>query len=261
MLCSLATFSSNKQSLPLTEPARFVRKLKDTTFRVGQALTLRVAFTGSQKISVTWRKNGKLIWASYQYNVQTTDSGCRLDVLNSDREEACGRYTCEISNSEGSDICHANVKLGKDTDRMPVDRADGPPSVVSARLRGFPFHHLHVNIGCFHDPWLLLLLEPVRFVSKLQGVCHKLGKPLTLECTFSGSQRVCVTWRKDGKPIWASYLYNVRTTDSSCALEVLNCDRAAAAGKYTCEISNAEGTDTCDAHVSIGNTITSMWSC
>lgn len=96
----------------LTEPARFIRKLENTTFRVGEPLTLRVAFTGSQRVNVTWKKDGGPIWASYQYNVKTTDCSCVLDVLNSDREEAHGRYTCEISNTQGSDICHAYVKLG-----------------------------------------------------------------------------------------------------------------------------------------------------
>lgn len=62
---------------------------------------------------MTWRKDGKLIWASYKYNVKTTNDTCILEVLNSDREEAVGRYTCEVSNAEGSVICHANVKLGK----------------------------------------------------------------------------------------------------------------------------------------------------
>lgn len=104
----------------------------------------------------------------------------------------------------------------------------------------------------------LLLSEPVRFVKKLEDVCHELGKPLRLECTYTGSQRVYVTWKKDDKPIWASYQYNVKTTDSSCILEVLYSDRAAAAGKYTCEISNAEGTDICHSHVKIGNTLTHL---
>ncbi|KAM9710661.1 titin-like [Menidia menidia] len=192
------------------EPARFVRKLENTTFRVGQPLALRVAFTGSPRLSVSWRKDGRPIWASYQYNVRTTDCSCVLEVLNSDREEAQGRYSCEISNAEGSDSCHAYVKL-----------------------------------------------EPVRFVKKLTDVAHELGQPLRLECSYAGSQRAYVTWKKDDRLIWASYQYNVKTTESSCVLEVLNSDRAACAGKYTCEISNAEGTDTCHAHVKIGNTLTS----
>lgn len=63
-------------------------------------------------MSVTWRKDGKLIWASYQYNMKTTEEACVLQVLNSDREEAAGTYSCEISNAGGRDVCQANVKLG-----------------------------------------------------------------------------------------------------------------------------------------------------
>lgn len=96
---------------------------------------------------------------------------------------------------------------------------------------------------------LLPLSEPVRFVKKLEDTAYKLGERLTLKCTYTGSQRVHVTWTKDGKPIWASYKYNVKTTDSSCILEVLNSDREEAAGLYSCEISNADSSAVCDAYV------------
>ena len=96
---------------------------------------------------------------------------------------------------------------------------------------------------------LLLLSEPVRFVKKLEDTSFHLGNPLSLTCTYTGSQRVYVSWMKDGKPIWASYKYNVKTTDSSCVLEVLNSDREEAAGIYSCQVSNAEGSAICDAHV------------
>lgn len=106
------------------------------------------------------------------------------------------------------------------------------------------------------DPILtppLLLSEPVHFTRKLKDTTFTLGQPLQLLCTYSGSPRVSVAWTKDGKPIWASYQYNVRTTNSSCVLEILNSDRPAAGGTYACAISNGAGSDKCHARVSLGN--------
>ena len=100
-------------SLLLTEPVSFIKKLEDTSFRVGQPLKLVCKYIGSQRVQVTWKKDDKLIWASYQYNVLTTDSTCALEVLCSDRPAAAGKYSCEISNEAGSDVCHAHVSLGK----------------------------------------------------------------------------------------------------------------------------------------------------
>lgn len=100
--------------LPLSEPVHFVRKLRDISSEKGKPLKLEVTFAGSPRVNVTWKKDGKLIWASYQYNVITTDSSCILEVLNSDRMEAAGRYSCEVDNGVGSDKCEAQVSiLGK----------------------------------------------------------------------------------------------------------------------------------------------------
>lgn len=89
-----------------------MKKLEDMTFRVGQPLKLQVMYTGSQHVHVSWTKDGKPIWASYKYNVKTTNDSCVLEVLNSDREEAAGRYSCEVSNASSSVICQAHVRLG-----------------------------------------------------------------------------------------------------------------------------------------------------
>lgn len=89
-----------------------MKKLRNTFYKIGRPLTLECTFTGSQRIYVSWMKDGKIIWASYKYNVKTTNFSSKLDVLNSDSPEAVGKYSCEISNSEGTDICHAMVKIG-----------------------------------------------------------------------------------------------------------------------------------------------------
>lgn len=91
----------------------------------------------------------------------------------------------------------------------------------------------------------------MHFVTKLKDITAELGKPLKLECTYTGTPRICVTWMKDGKQIWASYQYNVRTTDTSSILEVLNSDRLVASGRYSCEVSNGAGTDICHAQVTM----------
>ena len=96
-----------------TEPARFLKKFEETFFVVGEPLKLVCKYAGSQRVQVTWKKDDKLIWASYQYTVLTTDCTCSLEVLYSDRPAAIGKYSCEISNEAGSDVCHAHVSLGK----------------------------------------------------------------------------------------------------------------------------------------------------
>lgn len=100
--------------LLLSEPVRFVKKLRDISSEKGKPLRLEVTFAGTPRINVTWKKNGHLIWGSYQYNVVTTETSCILEVLDSDRMEAAGRYSCEVENGVGSDRCESQVSiLGK----------------------------------------------------------------------------------------------------------------------------------------------------
>lgn len=94
------------------EPVRFVKELKDLTFMVGQPLHLQVTFTGGKHVHVSWSKDGKPIWASYKYNVKPAPGSCVLEVLNYDREDVAGRYSCQISSAGSSAVCHANVTLG-----------------------------------------------------------------------------------------------------------------------------------------------------
>lgn len=94
-----------------SEPARFVKKLKDLSVALGKKLKLQCEFKGAPKMFVTWYKDGKQLYASYRYNTKVTANTCILEALHESKADTAGRYSCEISNSYGTDMCHAQISV------------------------------------------------------------------------------------------------------------------------------------------------------
>lgn len=95
--------------LPLLEPPCFLKRLSDIVFPITSRLRLECTFTGAPTLFVTWYKDGKQLYASYRYNTRVTESSCALECLHECNSETPGKYSCEVSNSYGTDICHASV--------------------------------------------------------------------------------------------------------------------------------------------------------
>lgn len=92
----------------LSEPARFVKKLSDHSVEPGKSVILEGTYTGTLPISVTWKKDGIGITPSERCNIVTTEKTCILEILSSTKGDA-GRYSCEIENEAGRDVCEALV--------------------------------------------------------------------------------------------------------------------------------------------------------
>lgn len=95
--------------LPLLEPPCFLKRLIDTVLPNNSRLRLECTFTGAPKMFLTWYKDGKQLYASYRYNIKVTENSSILECLHECNKETPGKYSCEVSNSYGIDICHANV--------------------------------------------------------------------------------------------------------------------------------------------------------
>lgn len=76
---------------------------------MNKKLRLECTFIGAPKMFITWYKDGKQVYASYRYNTKVTKNSCILECLHECNTETTGRYSCEITNKYGSDVCYAKV--------------------------------------------------------------------------------------------------------------------------------------------------------
>uniref|UniRef100_A0A452HGP2 Ig-like domain-containing protein n=1 Tax=Gopherus agassizii TaxID=38772 RepID=A0A452HGP2_9SAUR len=76
------------------------------------------------------------------------------------------------------------------------------------------------------------------------------GKPLILECTYSGTPPIAVLWKKNGYRVVHSAKCSITTTETSAILEVPS-SKIEDQGQYTCHIENDSGQDNCHSAVSV----------
>ncbi|XP_039598490.1 titin-like, partial [Polypterus senegalus] len=190
-------------TLTVKEPPSFVKRPDALEALPGSNVTFVATVSGTPPLKLKWFKGSSEIVTGRNSAVLLLGTTASLEMINVDSSRS-GEYTCEITNDAGKDVCSTS----------------------------------------------LFVKEPAKFQKKLKESSVEVGKSLFLECTYSGTPEILVQWMKDGTEISASDKFIITTTENSCILEILDC-RKEDGGRYTCEVTNEAGRDTCQAGVSI----------
>ncbi|KAJ3592471.1 hypothetical protein NHX12_007598 [Muraenolepis orangiensis] len=276
--CQLKNDSGQVECVSLVtvlEPVRFIYKLEDTSFRVGQPLKLVCTYTGSQRVHVTWKKDDKLIWASYQYNVLTTDSTSSLEVL----------YKLKVPpNFTKKPSVSMEDSVGKVV-KMEARVSGSQPISISWFKDGSQIHSSDKHDISFSDNMTLLCLKntsvsdrglysceatnesgkdsfqvsltiserklPPNFTKKpSESMEDSVGKVVKMEARVSGSQPISISWFKDGSQIHNSDKHDVSFSDNMTLLCLKNTS-ASDRGLYSCEATNESGKDSFQVSLTI----------
>lgn len=87
-------------------------------------------------------------------------------------------------------------------------------------------------------------------MKKVNDLSVEKGKNLILECTYTGTPPISVTWKKNGVKIMHSEKCSITTTDTSAILEIPS-SKLEDQGQYSCHIENDSGKDNCHGTITI----------
>lgn len=87
-------------------------------------------------------------------------------------------------------------------------------------------------------------------MKKVNDLSVEKGKNLILECTYTGTPPISVTWKKNGVKVTHSEKCSITTTETSAILEIPG-SKLEDQGQYSCHIENDSGQDNCHGAITI----------
>lgn len=95
-----------------------------------------------------------------------------------------------------------------------------------------------------------ILVEPPSFVQKLENLSLLVGKEVSLRCTLKGSEPMTVSWLKDNHELKEAENIQI-TYENQTALLHINHLQSKHGGKYSCQVQNQAGSQTCSAVLTV----------
>ncbi|CCD63868.1 Muscle M-line assembly protein unc-89 [Caenorhabditis elegans] len=243
-----ATSEATLLVLPRGEPPDFLEWLSNVRARTGTKVVHKVVFTGDPKPSLTWYINNKEILNSDLYTIVTDDKTSTLTINSFNPDVHVGEIICKAENDAGEVSCTANMitytsdMFSESESEAQAEEFVGDDLTEDESLR----EEMHRTPTPVMAP---------KFITKIKDTKAKKGHSAVFECVVPDTKGVCCKWLKDGKEIEliARIRVQTRTGPEGHITQELVLDNVTPedAGKYTCIVENTAGKDTCEATLTV----------
>ncbi|CAI2304070.1 unnamed protein product [Caenorhabditis sp. 36 PRJEB53466] len=247
-----ATSEATLLVLPRGEPPDFLEWLSNVRARTGTKVVHKVVFTGDPKPSLTWYINNKEILNSDLYTIVTDDKTSTLTINSFNPDVHVGEIICKAENDAGEVSCTANMitytsdMFSESESEAQAEEFVGDDLTEDESLR----EEMHRTPTPVMAP---------KFITKIKDTKAKKGHSAVFECVVPDTKGVCCKWLKDGREIEliARIRVQTRTGPEGHITQELVIDNVTPedAGKYTCIVENTAGKDTCEASLTVVETL------
>ncbi|GIY28569.1 hypothetical protein CDAR_558771, partial [Caerostris darwini] len=289
-----------------TSSPKFVKGLKDQSVKEEQTVKYTVKFTGKPKPTIKWAKDDAELTIDGEHVKLIEEASDSLTVVIKDTKiEDSGKYSCTITNSEGSDTTTSKLTVSESTSSPEFTQKlkdkvvkEGSDAECTVKFTGKPkptakwtfdsadltIDNTHTELKVEEDGASLTLIihgatkdddgkyactisnslgsqttsgklsvsAAPQFIKTLDDVEAEEGASLRLNVKFEGTPEPTAVWKKDGKPleIDGKKIKTSIESDDSLTL-IIDKLKKEDVGKYTCEITNPQGTSATSGNVTV----------
>ncbi|KAM9709480.1 titin-like isoform 1-T1 [Menidia menidia] len=253
--------ASCSAALRVVKAPGFLRALEPVTAAaVGQPIRLECQVDEDTGVSVTWTRDGRKVHQSMDCRLSFEDRVAVLEIPKSKVKDS-GRYVCRAANEAGESSCEAQVSVqGKACGRGQwAEPGKWAEPGGWSQAGAVPLHRiLHelltsvcVSVSVSPVCERHTLPEPPSFVRKMEPkLTWKQGAAARLQCSVSGSPELSVHWFCNERELGPRGRHRLGLQGGVASLELPE-PLVADSGRYTCEVSNQAGSESCSSLVAV----------
>uniref|UniRef100_A0A3B4GAE5 Ig-like domain-containing protein n=1 Tax=Pundamilia nyererei TaxID=303518 RepID=A0A3B4GAE5_9CICH len=162
---------------------------------------------------------------------------------------------CQVSGSAPFTVSfHKNSKLIRNDKRHRITVKDDllALQVLAVETGDVGLYQCSVEneVGRASCDCHVTLKEPPSFVRKLENLSSLAGSEVSLICSLKGSEPITVAWLKDNHELKEAENIQITYENKTALLQITNL-QSSHCGKYSCQVQNQAGSQTCSAVLTV----------